>query len=73
MPLDPFYLKTEEEIKKMINDWFFNLEYLKRLAILLRAYPKLNITKIESQGVSILWNKVSLERQKEIYQEAWQY
>ena len=73
MVLDPFYLKTEPEIKKMLNDWFFDLEYLERLRILLRVYEKLNVTKIEEQGISTLWRKVDLKRQKDIYSEAWKY
>ena len=73
MVLDPFYLKNEPEVKKMLNDWFFELEYLERLRVLLRVYEKLNITKIEEQGVSTLWRKINLQRQKELYQENWQY
>ena len=73
MVLDQFYRKTEPEIKKMLNDWFFELEYLERLRVLLRVYEKLSITKIEEQGVSTLWRKVNLQRQKELCQENWQY
>ena len=73
MVLDQFYRKTDQEIKKMLNDWFFELEYLERLRVLLRVYEKLNVTKIEEQGVSTLWRKINLERQKDLYQENWQY
>ena len=73
MVLDQFYRKTDQEIKKMLNDWFFELEYLERLRVLLRVYEKLNVTKIEEQGVSTLWRKINLQRQKDLYQENWQY
>jgi hypothetical protein len=73
MVLDQFYRKPDQEIKKMLNEWFFELEYLERLRVLLRVYEKLNVTKIEEQGVSTLWRKISLQRQKGLYQENWQY
>jgi len=71
--LNPFYLRSDKEIKKQIDEWFFDLEYLDRIRVLLRVYFKLNITKIESQGVATLWRKIDLERQKDIYSEAWKY
>lgn len=73
MPLDPFYLKTNQEIKKMIDNWFNNLEYLVKIRVMLRAYPKLNITKIEFQGIGILWKKIPPEEKKNIYQDNWKY
>jgi len=74
MPLDPFYMKTDPEIKKMINEWFFEeLEHLERLRILLRIYEKLNVTKVEEQGVATLWRKIDFEGKKDIYRQAWQY
>ena len=68
-----FGFQTDQEIKKTIDDWFFDLEYLERLRVLLKVYEGLNITKIEEQGISKLWNKIDLWRKKEIYQEAWRY
>ena len=68
-----FGFQTDQEIKKTIDDWFFDLEYLERLRVLIRVYEKLNITKIEEQGISTLWRKIDLSRKKEIYQEAWRY
>ena len=68
-----FGFQTDQEIKKTIDDWFFDLEYLERLRVLLKVYERLNITKIEEQGISKLWNKIDLWRKKEIYQEAWRY
>jgi len=73
MSLDPFYLKSESEIKGMIEEFFSDCEYLVKLRILLKAYEKLNITKIESFGISNLWRKLSLEKQKEIYEDQWKY
>jgi len=71
--LDPFYLKSESEIKGMIEEFFSDCEYLVKLRILLKAYEKLNISKIESFGISNLWRKLSLEKQKEIYEDQWKY
>lgn len=71
--LDPFYLKNNSEIKEMVDRFFFDLEHLEKLRILLRVYEKLNVTKIEEQGVAILWRKIDIERQKNIYQEQWKY
>ena len=68
-----FGFQTDQEIRKTIDDWFFDLEYLERLRVLLKVYERLNITKIEEQGISKLWNKIDLWRKKEIYQEAWRY
>ena len=68
-----FGFQTDQEIKKTIDDWFFDLEYLERLRVLLKVYEGLNITKIEEQGISTLWRKIDLSRKKEIYQEAWRY
>jgi len=68
-----FRFQTDQEIRKTIDDWFFDLEYLERLRVLIRVYEKLNITKIEEQGISTLWRKIDLSRKKEIYQEAWRY
>lgn len=73
MSLDPFYLKSKEETKKMIDDFWEDLEYLTKIKILLKAYTHLNITKIESQGVNILWRKLGIEKQKEIYEDQWKY
>jgi len=73
MALDVFYLKTEEEIKKMISDFWQELEYLTRIKILLKAYPGYSITKLEARNINKLWKSLSLERQKDIYQEQWKY
>jgi len=69
MVYDSFRLKTEEESKKMISEFWLDCEYLVKLRVLLKVYEKLNITKIESLGVNGLWKKLSLERQKDVYQD----
>ena len=71
--MDPFYLKSESEIKKMINDFWEDLEYLVKIRILLRVYPKFNITKLEERNINKLWKSLSLERKKEIYQDQYKY
>ena len=71
--LDQFRFMTDQEIEKKIFDWWEDLEYFKKLKVLLIAYPDLNITKIEFQGIDVLWKKIPLERQKDIYNGAWKY
>jgi len=57
--------------EKKINDWWEDLEYLEKIRVLLLAWPGLDITGIEHQGVSVLWKKVDPERKKDFYQDAW--
>lgn len=57
--------------EKQINDWWEDLEYLEKIRVLLLAWPKLDISGIERQGVSGLWKKVNLERKTDFYQDAW--
>jgi len=73
MVLNSFRFLTDKEIEKKVDEFFFDLEYLDRLRVLLRVYEKLNVTKIEEQGVAILWRKISLEKRKDIYREAWKF
>ncbi|MBA7529749.1 hypothetical protein ES705_21948 [subsurface metagenome] len=71
--LDPFYNLTDQESKKKVDDFFSDLEYLDKIRILLREFEKLNITKIEEQGIKTLFRKISLDRRKDIFQEQWKY
>ncbi|MBA7478412.1 hypothetical protein ES707_13835 [subsurface metagenome] len=71
--MDPFYLKTKKETEKMISDFWEDLEYLVKIRILLRVYPKFNITKLENRNVEKLWKSLSLERQKEVYEGQYKY
>ncbi|MBA7617430.1 hypothetical protein ES703_24744 [subsurface metagenome] len=71
--MDPFYLKSESEIKKMINDFWEDLEYLVKIRILLRVYPKFNITKLEERNINKLWKSLSLEKQKDVYENQYRY
>ncbi|MBA7525437.1 hypothetical protein ES705_17588 [subsurface metagenome] len=71
--MDLFHLKTDQEIKKMINDFWEEAEYLVKIRILLRVYPKFNITKLESRNVERLWKSLSLEKQKDVYQSQHKY
>lgn len=73
MVLDRFRFSTEQEIEKAVNNWFEGLEYIPKLKILLRFYPELNITKIELKGIDVLWEKISLEEKRNIYQDNWKY
>ncbi|MBA7564007.1 hypothetical protein ES695_09530 [Candidatus Atribacteria bacterium 1244-E10-H5-B2] len=74
MSLDPFYLKSESESKKMISDfWNDDIEYLVKVRILLKAFPGYSITKLESRGIAKMWKALSLERQKDIYQDQYKY
>ena len=70
--IDPFYLKTESEIKDMLKNFWEDLEHIPKLKILLRAYPDLGgICKIEAKGINVLWDKIPLEEKKNIYQDQW--
>ncbi|MBA7580421.1 hypothetical protein ES708_22312 [subsurface metagenome] len=71
--LDPFANLTDQESKKKVDSWYFDLEHLEKLRILLRVYEKLNVTKIEEQGISTLWRKIDLAQRKYIFQDQWKY
>ncbi|MBA7575179.1 hypothetical protein ES695_05970 [Candidatus Atribacteria bacterium 1244-E10-H5-B2] len=72
--LDPFYLKTESEIEKMLSDfWEDDIEYLVKIRILLKAYPDYSIGKLESRGISKLWQSLSIEQRKDIYSNQYRY
>ncbi|MBA7556634.1 hypothetical protein ES705_49350 [subsurface metagenome] len=71
--LDPFYLKTKSEIEAMLKEFFSDCEYLVKVRILLKAFPGYSITKLESRGIAKMWLALSLERQKDIYQDQYKY
>jgi hypothetical protein len=71
--MDPFYLKTKKEAEDMVKNFWEDLEYLVKIRILLRVYPKFNITKLEERNINKLWKSLSLERKKEIYQDQYKY
>ncbi|MBA7545315.1 hypothetical protein ES705_37681 [subsurface metagenome] len=72
--MDIFYLKSESETKKMLSDfWNDDIEYLVKIRILLKAYPGYSIGKLESRGISKLWQALSLEKKKEIYNSQFKY
>ncbi|MBA7513659.1 hypothetical protein ES705_05676 [subsurface metagenome] len=73
MVLDSFRLKTDQETKKMINEFWEDLEYLAKIRILLKAYPEYSITKLESRGISKLFQALSLEQKKDIYSNQYRY
>ncbi len=71
--LNPFNLKTKEESERLISDWWSELEYISKLRVLLRFYPKYNISKLEERGVFKLWKSIPLEEKKNLYNSNWQY
>ncbi|MBA7517407.1 hypothetical protein ES705_09473 [subsurface metagenome] len=71
--MDPFYLKDKKEIEKMLSDFWSDLEYLVKIRILLRVYPKFNITRLEERNINKLWKSLSLEKQKEVYEGQYKY
>ena len=72
--MDIFYLKSESETKKMLSDfWNDDIEYLMKIRILLKAFPGYSITKLESRGIAKMWKALSLERQKDVYQDQHKY
>jgi len=71
--MDPFYLKTESEIKKMLKNFWEDTEYLMKIRILLKIFEGYSITKLEARNINKLWKSLSLERQKDIYQDQHKY
>ncbi|MBA7544352.1 hypothetical protein ES705_36707 [subsurface metagenome] len=71
--MDSFRLKTDQETKNMIKEFWSDCEYLVKIRILLRVYPKFNITKLESRNVEKLWQSLSIEQRKDIYQDQHKY
>ncbi|MBA7500863.1 hypothetical protein ES704_03637 [subsurface metagenome] len=72
--MDMFHLKSESETKKMLSDfWNDDIEYLVKIRILLKAYPDYSIGKLESRGISKLWQALSLEQKKDIYSNQYRY
>ena len=68
-----FRFNTDQEIEKIISDFWEEAEYLMRIRILLRVYPKFNITELENRNVEKLWKSLSLEQKKNIYSDAHKY
>jgi len=71
--IDSFRLKTDQEVKNMIREFWEDQEYLVKIRILLRAYPDYSITKLESRRIAKMWKSLSLEKQKDIYSDAYKY
>jgi hypothetical protein len=69
MSLDPFYLKTKKEISDMIKIFWEDTEYLMKIRILLKIFEGYSITKLEARNINKLWKSLSLEKQKDIYQD----
>jgi len=71
--LDSFRLRTPEEAKNMISDYWEDLEYLVKIRILLKAYPGYSITRLESRGIGKMWKSLLLEKKKDIYNNQYRY
>lgn len=71
--MDPFYLKSEKETKNMIKEFWEDTEYLTKIRILLKAYPGYSITKLEERNINKMWKALSLEKQKDFYQDQYKY
>jgi len=71
--LDSFRLKTDQEVKNMIREFWEDLEYLVKIRILLSAFPGYSITKLEARNINKMWRSLSLEKQKDIYQDQHKY
>ena len=69
-----FYLKSDQESKEMIkNFWENDIEYLVKIRILLKVFPDFSITKLESRGIGKMWKAISLSDKKEIFQDQYKY
>ncbi|MBA7584071.1 hypothetical protein ES708_26024 [subsurface metagenome] len=73
MSLDPFYLKTKKEIEDMLKIFWEDTEYLMKIRILLKIFEGYSITKLEARNISKLWKSLSLEKQKDVYQDQHKY
>jgi hypothetical protein len=72
--LDSFRLRTPEEVKKMLSEfWEDEIEYLMKIRILLKAYPGYSITKLEARNINKLWESLSVEQKKDIYNNQYRY
>ncbi|MBA7623776.1 hypothetical protein ES703_31175 [subsurface metagenome] len=71
--MDQFRFKTEEEIKKMLNDFWSDCEYLVKVRILLKIFEGYSITKLESKNINRLWKSLSVEQKKDVYSDAHKY
>jgi len=71
--INPFQYKNESEIKDMIKNFWEDLEYLTKIRILLSAFPGYSITKLEARNINKMWKSLSLEKQKDIYQDQHKY
>ncbi|MBA7538544.1 hypothetical protein ES705_30821 [subsurface metagenome] len=71
--LDSFRLRTPEEVKKMLSDFWEETEYLVKLRILLKIFEGYSITKLEARNINKLWKSLSLEKQKDVYQSQHKY
>ena len=71
--INPFQYKSESEIRNMISEFWSDCEYLVKVRILLKSYPGYSITKLESRNPGKLWKSLSLEKQKDIYQDQHKY
>ena len=71
--MDSFRLKTDQETKNMIKEFWEDAEYLVKIRILLKIFEGYSITKLESRNVEKLWQSLSIEQRKDIYQDQHKY
>jgi len=71
--IDNFANMNDKETEKRLDEWWGDLEYLVKIRILLKAYPGYSITKLEERKIAKMWKAVSLEKQKDIYNNQFRY
>jgi len=71
--MDPFYLKSEKEISDMLSNFWEDTEYLMKIRILVKIFEGYSITKLEEKGISKLWQSLSLQQRKNIYEDQHKY
>lgn len=71
--IDNFANMNDKETEKRLDEWWSDLEYLVKIRILLKAYPGYSITKLEERKIAKMWKAVSLEKQKDIYNNQFRY
>jgi len=71
--MDSFRLKTDQETKNMIKEFWEDCEYLVKIRILLKIFEGYSINKLEARNINKLWKSLSLEKQKDVYQDQYKY
>jgi len=71
--MDMFHLKNKKEVEDMLSEFWSDCEYLVKVRILLKIFEGYSITKLEARNINKLWESLSVEKKKDIYQNQHRY